>query len=418
MFSIARYKLKCRECGAEYAPTERTVCDDCFGPVKVAFDLAEAGATFTKENIARRPLSLWRYFELLPVDDKSRIVDLGAGYTPLIHAQKLGQALGLRRLYIKNDSVNPTFSFKDRPVTVGITKAIEFGKKVISCASTGNLAASSAAHAAKAGLPCFVFIPADIELAKIAQIFAYGAHVIAVNGIYDVANRLSNEAADRFGWAVLNVNIRPYYAEGEKTIAFETCEQLGWELPDAVVVPIGSGGLLCEVEKAFRELRELRLVPDENVRFYGAQGEGADAVIRAVKNGGPVVPIKNPKTIAKSIMFGAPGDGEHALRIIRETRGGGENPSDAEILEGIRLLAHTEGILTEPAGGTTIAALKRLAEAGAFDANEVVVAFITGNGLKTQEAIPRGKVYRINPRIEEVEKVLRKVRAHGKGKGN
>jgi len=389
------------------------VCDECFGPVKVNFNLEEVRGGFTKENIARRPISLWRYFELLPVDDRSRIVDLGAGYTPLVHAQKLGKALGLNRLYIKNDSVNPTFSFKDRPVTVGITKAIEFGRKVISCASTGNLAAASAAHAAKAGLPCFVFIPADIELNKIAQIFAYGANVIAVNGIYDVANRLSNEAADRFGWAVLNVNIRPYYAEGEKTIAFETCEQLGWELPDAVVVPIGSGGLLCEVEKAFRELRELRLVPDEVVRFYGAQGEGADAVIRAVKKGGPVIPIKNPKTIAKSIMFGAPGDGEHALRIIRETKGGGENPGDREILEGIRLLAQTEGILTEPAGGTTIAALKRLAEQGAFDANEVVVAFITGNGLKTQEAIPKGKIHRVEPRIEEVEGVLRRLGGRG-----
>lgn len=409
-----RYNLKCRECGAEYAPELRTVCDECFGPVKVNFDLDKVGSTLTKAGMAQRERTLWRYFELLPADDKSKIVDLGAGWTPLVHAQRLGRALGLKRLFVKNDSVNPTFSFKDRPVATGVAKAVEFGKTVISCASTGNLAAASAAYAAKAGLECIVFVPADIEQNKIAQIAAYGARIIAVNGIYDTANRLSNEAADRFGWAVLNVNIRPYYAEGEKTIAFETAEQLGWRLPDAVVVPIGSGGLLCEVEKAFQELSELRLVDGHAVRYYGAQGEGADAVIRAFRNGGDVVPIREPKTIAKSIMFGAPGDGGHALQIMRESDGGGENPGDAEILAGIRLLAQTEGILTEPAGGAAIAALKRLAEAGEFDASDTVVALITGNGLKTQEAIQATRVDAIEARIEKVEETLRRW-AHDRG---
>lgn len=407
VIQITRYNLKCRECGKEYPAEKRSVCDDCFGPVKVNFNIDEVRKTFTKSAISQRPRTLWRYFELLPVDDKNKIIDLGSSCTPLIHAKNLGKVLGLKNLYIKNDSINPTFSFKDRPVTVGITKAIEFDMKVISCASTGNLAASCGAHASKAGLECYVFVPDNIEHNKIAQIAAYGAKIISVNGIYDTANRLSNEAADRYGWAVLNVNIRPYYAEGEKTIAFETAEQLGWNLPDAVVVPIGSGGLLCEVEKAFTELRNLSFVPEHHVRFFGAQGEGADAVITAFKNKTNVIPIKNPKTIAKSIMFGSPGDGDHALKIMKETNGGGENPTDGEILEGIKLLAKTEGILTEPAGGTTIAALKRLTEAGSFDSGDKIVAYITGNGLKTQEAIPKANIRRIDPKIEFVDRILK-----------
>lgn len=408
---VAKQVLKCGVCGSEYPEAVKTVCDECFGPLKVQVNLGEAKRTLTKNTLAQRTQSFWRYFELLPLNEKKNIIDIGTTVTPLVKATRLGKILGLNNLYIKNDAVLPTYSFKDRPVTVGASKAVEFGFRVFSCASTGNLAASTAAHAAKAGVRCFVFVAGNIEESKIASIIGYGPTIISVEGIYDVANRLANEAADKYGWAVMNVNVRPYYQEGEKTLSFETCEQLEWRKPDAVVVPVGSGSLLYEIHKGFKEFEELRFVDGGgSVRFYAAQGEGASPVVDAVKSGGDIKPYKEVHTIAKSIAMGAPGDGDAALNIIRETRGGGENPGDAEILEGIRLLAQTEGILTEPAGGTTIAALKRLAERGAFDANETIVAYITGNGLKTVDAIPKGRMVKIKPRIEEVDAIVRQTR--------
>lgn len=400
--------LKCSVCGKEFEEAVKTVCDECFGPLKVQVNLEQAKEKLTKSVLAQRTQSFWRYFELLPLNDKKNIVDIGTTVTPLVKAERLGKILGLNNLYVKNDAVLPTYSFKDRPVTVGASKAVEFGYSVFSCASTGNLAASTAAHAAKAGLQCYVFVAGNIEESKIASIAGYGPTIISVEGIYDVANRLANEAADKYGWAVMNVNVRPYYQEGEKTLSFETCEQLEWKKPDAVVVPVGSGSLLYEIWKGFEEFEEIGFVGKEKVRFYAAQGKGASPLVDAVKSGGAIKPYKEVHTIAKSIAMGAPGDGDAAIGIIRETKGGGESPSDEEILEGIRLLAQTEGILTEPAGGTTIAALKKLAEQGAFDANETVVAYVTGNGLKTVDAIPKAKRVNIKPRIEEVDAIVGK----------
>lgn len=378
--------LRCRECGKEFQPFKISVCDECFGPLDVVYDYDSI--VLRKDAFYNRPRTVWRYLELLPVSDGSKIVDLGAGYTPLRRCERLSDELGLRKLYVKDDTVNPTGSFKDRPATVAVSKAIEFGAKAVGCASTGNLAAATAAHAAKAGLPCYVFVPARIELSKIAQAASYGATVIAVNGTYDDANRLAAQAVEFYDWALVNINIRSYYVEGSKTLAFETCEQLNWNQPDHVIVPVASGALLCAVCKGFDELRNVDLVGDLNVRVTGAQPHGCSPIVTAFKSGDKNVrPVQNPRTIAKSLAIGDPGDGIYAVRRMRESGGVAESASNDEILDAIKLLAKTEGVFAEPAGAVTIAVLKKLVESGEISRDEEVVCFVTGNGLKTTDVI-------------------------------
>lgn len=362
-----------------------------------------------RSSFKNRPRTIWRYHELLPVEDTSKIVDLGAGYTTLHKCRRLAELIGLRSLYVKDDTVNPTCSFKDRPSTVAVSKALEFGAKAVGCASTGNLAAATAAHAAKAGLPCYVFIPKGIELNKILQAAIYGATVIAVDGTYDDANRLAAQAAESYDWAFVNINIRPYYVEGSKTLAFEICEQLNWNPPDHVIVPVASGALLCAIHKGFDELGKISLVKDPKVRVTGAQSQGCSPIVAAYKSGGEEVePVEKPSTIAKSLAIGDPGDGVYAVRRIRESGGVAESASDVEIVDAIFLLAKTEGIFTEPAGGVAIAVLKKLVESGEVSRDEEVVCLVTGNGLKTTEAILSSiaKPIEVQPRLESLKALV------------
>jgi threonine synthase len=393
--------LRCRECGKEYPATLIYACEDCFAPLDVVYEYDRIA--LTADVLTGRPKTLWRYFELLPIANPSHVVDLGTGLTPLHRASRLGEALGIDELYVKNDTVNPTFSFKDRPTSVAISKAREFGLSAVGCASTGNLAAAVSAHAAKAGLPCYVVIPADTELNKTVQASVYGATIVAVNGTYDEANRLAMRVADDYGWGFVNFNIRPYYVEGSKTLAYEVCEQLNWTPPDHVVIPIGSGALLCANHKGFNELRAIGLIDDVNIKISGAQPLGCSPVVSAFKTGGEFVePIEYPDTFAKSLAIGDPGDGLYTVRRIRETGGYAESATDPEIVEAIKLLAKTEGIFAEPAGAVTVAALKNLVERGDVAADERVVCYVTGNGLKTPEAII-GHVPRpveIEPRLD------------------
>ncbi|MCL4544448.1 MAG: threonine synthase [Chloroflexi bacterium] len=378
--------LRCRECGRISGQEPIHVCDYCFGPLEVEYDYDVVASEVSRDAITQGPRSIFRYRAFLPLDSDD-VVDLGTGFTPLVHAKNLGRVLGLDRLYIKNDCVNPTYSFKDRPVAIAASKALEFNFDTLACASTGNLAGSVAAHAAKAGLRAFVFIPDDLEQGKIVGAAIYAPHIIAVRGNYDDVNRLSSEVADKYGWAFVNINIRPYYTEGSKTLGFEVAEQLGWQAPDHLVVPVGSGGLLCKTYKGLQEFARTGLIPAPTTRIYGAQPTGCSTVVRSLKGGSTeIVPVK-PHTVAKSLAMGNPADGYYALRIIRDTCGAGEDASDEEIIAGMRLLAETEGIFAETAGGVTVAALKKLAQQGAFRRDETVVALITGNGLKTQEAV-------------------------------
>jgi len=356
-----------------------------------------------------RPRTLWRYHELLPIKDKTKIVDLGAGYTPLHNCDRLARKLGIRKLYIKDDTINPTNSFKDRPATVAVSKALEFGFKNIGCVSTGNLAAATAAHAAKAGMPCYVFIPFDIEMNKVLQAAIYGAKIIAVKGTYDEANRLAAEAIDEYGLAIVNVNIRPYYVEGSKTLIFEICEQLGWRAPDNIIVPMGSGALLCSIWRGLKQFMEIGLINGLETRIIGAQPEGCSPIVKAFKsNLNDIFPIEKPRTIAKSLAIGDPGDGIYALKIIRESNGVAESASDEEILEGIKLLAENEGIFTEPAGGVTMAVLKKLIESGEISRDEEVVCCITGSGFKSSETILEAipKPIEINPLLKELKNLF------------
>jgi len=378
--------VKCRECGTEYPPVKIALCKKCFGPLDVVYDYDHI--KISRASFKSRPPTIWRYSELLPISDKKNIVDLNTGFTPLVRCTNLGKSLGLRNLYVKNDSVNPTFSFKDRPAEVAVSKAIEFGDPAVACVSTGNLAAAVAAHAGKANLSCYVFTPSDIEPGKIAQIASYGAKIIPVRGTYDDANRLAYLASELYGWNIVNITSRPYYCEGSKTLAFEICEQLGWNGPDHVIIPVASGALLCAVSRGFLQLGKVGLTGDEKIRLYGAQAEGcapiAEAFIRGTEK---VLPVKCPKTIAKSIAIGDPGDGLYTLREVRRSGGVFGAVSDSEIVESIILLAKTEGIFTEPAGGVTIALAKRLVEEGRIGRDDVVVCCVTGNGLKTIDVV-------------------------------
>jgi len=400
--------LKCRECGEEYPPTKIYACDHCFGPLEVVYNLDSV--KLDRNSFKKRPNTLWRYHELLPAEDKTKIVDLGAGFTILRECRRLGKALGLRKLYVKDDTINPTGSFKDRPATVAVSKALEFGFKAVGCASTGNLAAATAAHAAKAGIPCYVFIPSNTEINKILQATTYGAEIIAVKGTYDEANRLAAQASDEYEWALVNINIRPYYAEGSKTLAFETCEQLGWRTPDNIIIPMGSGALLCAVWRGLKQFRDLGLIDELKTKVIGAQPQGCSPIVSAFKsNSGEVIPVEEPKTIAKSLAIGDPGDGIYALKIIQESGGIAESATDEEIIEGIKILAKTEGIFAEPAGGVAIAVLKNLIKSGEIPKDEEVVCCVTGSGFKSSETILKSlpKPVEIEPSLEELKKIIR-----------
>ena len=378
--------LKCRNCGKRYPVEAVSICEECFGPLEVEYDYEEIKERLSRDEIARRAPTLWRYRELLPVERDSSIVDLKAGFTPLHRADNLAEALGLRELYIKNDSVNPTFSFKDRVVSVAVSKAIEFGFDTVGCASTGNLANSVAAHAAKARLSCYIFVPANLNLGKIIQTLAYEPNLIAVEGNYDDVNRLCTEIAGYYNWGFVNINLRPFYAEGSKTLGYEVAEQLGWRAPERAIVPVASGSLLTKIYKGLKELEALGLIESAETRITAAQSEGCSPVTTAFRTGGSIKPVK-PETIEKSLAIGNPADGHYALKVIRESGGTAGAASDPEIIEGIKLLARTEGIFTETAGGVVIATLRNLIEAGEIDRDESVVAYITGNGLKTQDVL-------------------------------
>ncbi len=380
--------LRCRECGREFEPIALHVCDFCFGPLEVAYDYEALSKKVSRASIEAGPRSMWRYQDLLPVDD-AHPVDLGAGFTPLVKADRLAAHLGLRELWIKNDTVNPTGSFKDRVVSVALTKARQLGFKVAACASTGNLANSVAAHAAKAGMESIVLIPSNLEAAKIMMTAVYGGTLVAVDGTYDDVNRLCAElTSEHPSWAFVNVNVRSYYAEGSKTLAFEVAEQLGWRVPDHVVVPIASGSQLTKIKKGFTELGLTGLVDEvDHVRISGAQAAGCSPVATAFKEHTEEIRPVKPDTIAKSLAIGNPADGYYALGVINATGGGCGSVTDEEILEGIQLLARTEGIFAETAGGVTIASLCQLVANGTINPDETVVAMITGHGLKTVESL-------------------------------
>ncbi|MBD2465426.1 threonine synthase [Oscillatoria sp. FACHB-1407] len=404
--------LKCKECGAEYEPKAIHVCEFCFGPLEVAYDYAALARQVTRKSIQAGPNSIWRYRPFLPVLSDNPI-DVGTGMTPLLQANRLARRLGLKKLYIKNDAVNmPTLSFKDRVVSVALTRARELGFTTVSCASTGNLANSTAAIAAHAGLDCCVFIPADLEAGKILGTLIYGPTVMAVQGNYDQVNRLCSEVANSHGWGFVNINLRPYYSEGSKTLGYEVAEQLGWQLPDHIVAPLASGSLFTKIYKGFQEFIKVGLVDEKSVRFSGAQAEGCSPIAQAYREGRDFITPVKPSTIAKSIAIGNPADGVYAVDIARKTNGNIESVTDAEIIEGMKLLAETEGIFTETAGGTTIAVLKKLAEAGKIDPEETTVAYITGNGLKTQEAVQGyiGEPLTIEPKLDSFERALERSR--------
>jgi len=380
--------LRCRECGRAYPAEALHVCEYCFGPLEVSYDYEAMAAATSRESIAAGPLSIWRYANMLPAYNDGA-VDLGAGFTPLVRADRLAAELGLGELWLKNDTVNPTGSFKDRVVSVALARARELGFKVAACASTGNLANSVAAHAARAGMRHFVFIPADLEPAKVVTSAVYGHNLVAVDGSYDDVNRLCAElAAEHPTWAFVNVNLRTYYAEGSKTLAYETAEQLGWETPDHVVVPVASGSQLTKIAKGFAELHTIGLLDDEpHVRVSGAQAEGCSPVATAFAAGDHYVRPVKPHTIAKSLAIGNPADGIYALDAARSSGGEIDAVTDDEVVAGMLLLARSEGIFGETAAGVTVATLGKLAAKGVVRPDERVVAYITGNGLKTIDAV-------------------------------
>jgi len=378
--------LRCRECKSEYPIEPLNACEFCFGPLEVEYDYKSIAKAVSKKTIENGPHSMWRYHDFLPVS-KEAAVDISTGYTPLIHAKNLGQKLGLENLYIKNDSVNPTYSFKDRPVSVTTTKALEFEFEVLACVSTGNLMGSVAAHGAKAGMETMVFYPAYLEQGKILGAAVYGPTMVAVEGTYDQANRFCSELADNHRWAFVNINMRPFYAEGSKTLGYEVAEQLGWKAPDHCVVPGASGELHTKIWKGLQEFADVGLIEKPSTRMHLAQAEGCSPIVEAYLQGSnQVIPVK-PDTIAKSLAIGNPAAGPYSLEVLKETEGIGIAAYENTIIDGIRLLAETEGIFTETAGGVVISSLKRLVEQKKIKKDEVTVAYITGNGLKTMEAM-------------------------------
>lgn len=397
--------LKCRECGREYPKDVLFVCEYCFGSLEVNYDYPNIKKNISKEILLGRAKNMWRYKELLPLD-KEPTVGLNSGFTPLIRANNLAKVLGVRELYIKDDSVNhPTLSFKDRVVSVAISKAREFGFDTVACASTGNLANSVAAQAAASGLKAYIFIPADLELGKVVASLIYNPYLIAVEGNYDEVNRLCSEIASKYKWAFVNINIRPYYAEGSKSMGYEIAEQLNWALPKHVVVPSAGGSLITKIWKSFNELEKLGFVDKVKTKVHCAQGQGCSPIVTAIKEKSDIIKPVKPKTIAKSLAIGNPADGYYAVDTVRVSGGYGEDATDEEIIEAIKLLAKTEGIFTETAGGVTLAVAKKLIERKDIPADESIVLCITGNGLKTQEAVTRAlpKPVRIRPNLASFE---------------
>jgi len=391
--------LKCKECGHRAPIKPLHVCEQCFGPYEVEYDYAKMKGRVTRESIQKGPKSLWRYKDLLPVDKP--VTGFHSGFTPLKRADRLAKELGCKQLWIKDDSCNyPTYSYKERVVSVAISKAVEFGFDTVGCASTGNLANSVAAHAAQVGIRCYVMIPHDLEQGKVLGSLIFGPTMVRIRGTYDDVNRLCTEIADKYGWAIVNVNLRPYYTEGAKTFGFEIAEQLGWALPQHTVIPTAGGTILPKVHKAYRELIEIGLVQDTPSRIYSAQAAGCNPVVVAIQKGVDIIEPQKPHTIAKSIAIGNPADGYYAANVVRESGGWGESATDREIIDAIKLLAKLEGIWTEPAGGTTLAAAIKLIESGRIPRDESIVVSITGNGLKTQEVVAQELV---QPRVIEAK---------------
>jgi len=401
--------LVCRSCNAETTPTKILACPKCFAPLDVVYDFDKI--ELTQNSFKSRPPTMWRYAELLPVQDPQNIVSLNAGFTQLHRCKNLEKYFGLKEVYVKNDGLNPTNSFKDRPASVAVSKSIEFRLKVVGAVSTGNLAAAVAAHAAKAGIPCYIFIPLGIESGKIGQIEVYDPHIIQVKGTYDDANRLAYLASETYGWAIANITMRPYYVEGSKTLAFEVCEQLGWQRPDHLIVAVGSGALMRAIWKGFSEFNQIGLIEEGKTSIHGAQAAGCAPVANAFETGSErIKPVLKPSTIAKSIAIGDPGDGHYAIQVAKATGGRIGSVTDREIQDAIKLLAGKEGIFTEPAGGVTIAQLKKLVEGGSIKSDERVVCCVTGNGLKSIEAVPSAaKWHTVEPTLEALSKVITEV---------
>ena len=401
--------LKCRECGRQYPKKAVHVCEFDFGPLEADYNYDLIKHSISRQLIESRPHSMWRYRELLPIDGDPT-VGLNTGFTPLVKADRLAKALGVRELYVKNDAFNyPTLSFKDRVVSVALSRAKELGFQIVACASTGNLANSVAAHAAGAGLKSYVLIPADLEQSKVLNSLVYGTQVIGIHGAYDQVNRLCSEIAGKYGWGFVNVNLRPYYAEGSKSMGFEIAEQLGWRTPRHTVVPMASGSLLTKVAKSYKEAMKVGLIDEQPFSIHGAQATGCSPISTAFKAGTDLIrPVPKPKTIAKSLAIGTPADGYYAVNAIKSSGGSCEDVSDEEIIAGIRLLAETEGIFSETAGGVTLACAKKLIENGKIPKNESIVICITGHGLKTAEAVaphlPAPRL--INPSLREFDALI------------
>ena len=404
----AAYELRCRECGKRFDNAPLSICDECFSPLEVVCDLEAARGTFTREAIAAGPSSMWRYKSLLPVPEDYKPVT-PAGWTPLLPAPHLAKRIGATNLYIKNDAVClPTLSFKDRVVAVALANAQAFGFETVGCSSTGNLANAVAAGAARHGLKTYILVPADLEPAKILNTQVYGAKLVRIDGNYDHVNRLCSQIADRYNWGFVNVNLRPYYAEGSKSVGFEIAEQLGWRLPDNIVCPMAGGSLITKIRKAFKELIELGLVEEKEVRFFGAQATGCSPISTAVKNGADHIEPQRPSTIARSLAIGNPADGIYAARAIRQSGGWAEDVSDVEIVSAIQELAETEGIFTETAGGVTTAVTARLYAHGRIHPDELTVTCITGNGLKTTDVLQGAYEQHaaIRPRLGDFENYI------------
>ncbi len=397
--------LRCRKCGQEYPVEPRNLCDFCLSPLEVIYDYKAMAKVLSREKIAAGPPGIWHYKDLLPVEGD--VVDIGTGFTPLVKATRLGQELGLDELYIKNDCLNPTYSFKDRPVSVAITKAREFGFDTVACASTGNLAASVAAHAAKANMKAYVFVPANVEPGKLVGIAIYHPVLITVNGSYDDVNRLCAKVAQKYKWGFININLRAYYAEGSKTLGYEVAEQLGWRAPDCAVYPAASGLSFTRIWKALEELSMLGLLGPVNTHMYLAQAAGSSPIANAFQAGSRHVHPVEPDTIVKSLAIGNPADGDYALMVARQSGGGACTATDEEALNGMKLLAQTEGIFAEAAGGVVIAGLKKLIASGMIKRSELTVAFMTGAGPRTQEIMSNiVKTFSIEPSLESFEEVL------------
>ncbi|MEJ2314060.1 MAG: threonine synthase [Nitrospirota bacterium] len=404
--------LKCRECGREYPVEPIYVCEFCFGPLEAVYDYKKIKRVLNRKTIQKRELNLWRYKELLPIDGEPQ-VGLTSGFTPLVRADNLAKYLGVKTLYVKDDTVmHPTLSFKDRVVAVALTKAREFGFDTVACASTGNLAQSVSAHGAKAGFKRFIFIPASLEESKIVASVVYEPNLIAVDGSYDDVNRLCSEIANKYKWAFVNINIRPFYAEGSKTQGFEIVEQLGWEAPDNVVVPCASGSLLTKVWKSFKEFKEIGVIGELRTKLFAAQATGCSPISAAIKQGTDVIRPVKPDTVAKSLAIGNPADGFYATQAVSESGGYGEDASDQEIIDAIKLLARTEGIFAETAGGVTLACAMKLIESGRISKDETTVLCITGNGLKTKEALMghTAEVHQIKPSLASFEAIYKKIK--------